>query len=121
MAYQILIVDDHPGTAHITSVLCRGEGYAPTVATNADEALELLRREQFDIALVDVAMPGMDGLTLTRLIRATPQWEGLPVIGMTAVATPTIRQDAVAAGMDKLIFKPFEIGTLRMSLLRLLP
>jgi CheY-like chemotaxis protein len=88
--------------------LLRRKGHIVTIANNGHEALELLGRQNCDLALVDVQMPEMDGLQLTAAIREKEKSTGahLPIIAMTAYAMKGDRERCLAAGMDDYIPKP---------------
>jgi two-component system, sensor histidine kinase and response regulator len=89
-----------------------------TLAGNGREALERLREARFDLVLMDIQMPGMDGLQATRLIRADTALAGLPVIAMTAHAFARDREQSKAAGMNDHVSKPFEPAQLFEVMLR---
>ncbi|GAB4212282.1 MAG: response regulator transcription factor [Roseiflexaceae bacterium] len=103
--YQILVVDDDPA---ITSVLRRGlayEGYSVTVAASGDQALGLARLQPPDLAILDIMLPGIDGLELLRRLRsADPQ---LPVIFLTAKDAPADQVAGFETGADDYVVKPF--------------
>ena len=86
MAY-ILIVEDDPVGAEVATVICEAAGHTTAHAANGREALERLAAERFDLALVDVQMPEMDGVTLTRIVRADAAYQHMPVLGCTAKAS----------------------------------
>jgi CheY-like chemotaxis protein len=79
-----------------------------TLATNGQEALDLLDQIAFDIVLMDIQMPVMDGITATRRIRQQSRFQQLPIIAMTAHAMLQDREESLAAGMNDHINKPFE-------------
>jgi CheY-like chemotaxis protein/anti-sigma regulatory factor (Ser/Thr protein kinase) len=107
---SILVVDDDRVTRHLVRGLLEPEGYAVTCAADADEALREIRRAQFDVALVDVWMPGMSGLDLTdQLHAAEPR---LKVVVMTADDTSETVLQAVRRQAYRFIAKPIEPGTL---------
>jgi len=80
-------------------------------ADSAEEALVLLERERFALILVDIQLPGMDGMELTRRIRNTPAWDGLVVVALTACAMRGDREKILAAGFDGYIPKPIDTRT----------
>ena len=110
---RILLVEDNPVNQEIAAELLRDAGAAVRVAGNGLEALDALSHategQLFDLVLMDVSMPVMDGYEATCRIRALPQFRDLPIIAMTAHAMEEERQRCFAAGMDAHISKPLEI------------
>ena len=98
--------------------LLRKLGLEATLAENGRLALELLEREPFDLVLMDVQMPEMDGLTATRLIRERKAFQDLPIVGMTARAMTGDREESLAAGMNDYLTKPLNAKELVACLLR---
>jgi CheY-like chemotaxis protein len=82
-------------------------GYHCDIARNGEEAVRAVERQDYDIILMDVQMPGMDGLQATRLIRRLdPPKNAVPIIAMTAHAMKDVRENYLAAGMNDYVFKP---------------
>lgn len=104
---HILIAEDEPTNAQMTAFICRRAGHSVRVAANGVRALALLADEQFDLALVDVLMPELDGLGLTRVIRMSEAHQALPIIGITALGGGDDHADMCRAGMDRVLPKPF--------------
>ena len=104
----VLVVDDNPTNLKLISVLLRTEGYDVRTAASAEEALLRLREALPDLVLMDVQLPGMDGLTLTRQLRADPRTSRLGIVALTAYAMPEDRQRALDAGCDEYIAKPID-------------
>ena len=122
-AVAVLLVEDERVNAIATSRLLGKSGYAVRVAENGLEALDLLRRESFDVVLMDVQMPVMDGIETTRAIRGGEAGEenrSLPIIAMTAYAMAGDRESFLAAGMDEYVAKPVALESLQDTLSRLL-
>jgi len=116
---RVLLVEDNELNQFVaTELLCDVAGMEVTLAGNGREALAHLRDARFDLVLMDIQMPGMDGLQATRLIRADPSLEGLPVIAMTAHAFARDREQSKAAGMNDHVSKPFEPAQLFEVMLR---
>lgn len=113
MTPRILLVEDDPDNAEIAMLACRSVGYEIEHAANGQEALDRLRHEPFDLVLVDLLMPGMDGVELTRVIRQQPALAHLPVIGVTAAVHAEALERLWAAGIDQLVTKPYRIHTLQ--------
>ena len=109
MDRTILIVDDNPLNLKLASDLLRLEGYRVLPCGNADAALDALSRHDLpDLILMDIALPGMDGLALTRHLRAQPRFADLPIVAMTAFAMKGDAQKALDAGCSGYVTKPID-------------
>ena len=86
------------------------QGYSVTVAASGGQAIACLNHQTFDVVLMDIHMPGMDGMQVTRLIRDSEQFTGqhIPIIAVTALAMKGDAEKCLAAGMDAYISKPIE-------------
>ena len=116
---RVLLVEDNELNRIVaTELLCDVAGMDVTLAGNGQEALDCLRDARFDLVLMDIQMPGMDGLQATRLIRADKSLAKLPVIAMTAHAFARDREQSKAAGMNDHVSKPFEPAQLFETMLR---
>jgi len=116
---RVLLVEDNELNRFVaTELLCDVAGMDVTLAGNGHEALAQLREARFDLVLMDIQMPGMDGLQCTRLIRADRALAGVPVIAMTAHAMAGDRDKSIAAGMNDHVDKPFEPAQLFEVMLR---
>ncbi len=114
---RILLVEDHPLNQELASELLRRAGMTVQLAENGEQALSALERcAPFDAVLMDCQMPVMDGYTATRLLRARPEWQHLPVIAMTASALAEDRERARASGMNAHITKPIDVGLMMRTL-----
>ena len=105
-AAHILVVDDNATNRMVAETLCEMFDCTSESATDGIEAVEAARTGRFDLILMDIKMPRMDGVTATREIRKLPQGARLPIIAMTANAFSEDRQRCVDAGMDDFISKP---------------
>jgi two-component system, cell cycle response regulator DivK len=108
----ILIVDDNAINLKLARVTLRGEGYDVHTATDAEEALAVLDRIHPRLILMDIQLPGMDGLELTRRLKADPAQQDIIVIALTAYAMKGDEQRAREAGCDGYIAKPIDTRTL---------
>jgi CheY-like chemotaxis protein len=108
----ILIVDDHPVNLKLVRVLLAGEGYVVRTAAHAEEALAVLADFQPRLILMDLQLPGMDGLELTRRLKANPALRPMIIIAVTAYAMKGDEERARAAGCDGYITEPIETRTL---------
>jgi two-component system cell cycle response regulator DivK len=104
---QILIVEDNAGSLMLATVALEFEGYAVTGADSAEEARRILKTRKPDLILMDIQLPGMDGLEFTRELKASETTAGIPVIALTAHAMPLHERAARAAGCDGFIPKPW--------------
>jgi CheY-like chemotaxis protein/HPt (histidine-containing phosphotransfer) domain-containing protein len=108
------VAEDNIVNQRLTEHLLRGRGHHVTIAKNGREALELLEKQAFDLALVDVQMPEMDGLQLAAAIREKEKntEAHLPIIAMTAYAMKGDRERCLEAGMDSYVAKPINSSQL---------
>ena len=110
---EVLLVEDHPVNQQLACALLQRWGHRVSVADNGQLALEQLARRRFDLVLMDMMMPVLDGLESTRRFRALEAQqrpgERTPVIAMTARATPADRELCMAAGMDDYLSKPIDV------------
>ncbi len=108
----ILIVDDNPTNLKLLRVLLQGEGYDVRTATDAEEALEALKAFHPRLILMDIQLPGMDGLELTRRLKSDARTRGIIIAALTAFAMKGDEQKALDAGCDGYIAKPVDTRTL---------
>jgi two-component system, sensor histidine kinase len=116
---RVLLVEDHPINQKLAVSLIERAGHRVTLAHNGEEGLLAAMQERFDLVLMDMQMPVMDGLQATRSIRAheaTHQLARVPIAAMTANAMPSDRQACEDAGMDDFLSKPFKADELRALL-----
>ncbi|QTC92785.1 hybrid sensor histidine kinase/response regulator [Brevundimonas goettingensis] len=121
-ALRVLCADDHEVNRQVITMILEPLGVDLTLAENGAEALELFRSEHFDIVLMDVQMPEMDGLTATRALRAHETTTGLgrtPVISLTANAMPDDVRRSLEAGSDLHLAKPIRPAALLDAIVRL--
>ncbi|RLQ21727.1 DUF4154 domain-containing protein [Seongchinamella sediminis] len=114
VARRILLVEDNPVNQKVARELLAKRGHAVQLACNGREAVDISAREEFDLVLMDVHMPVMDGLTATRIIRERERSTGVhvPIVALTAGATIEDRENCLAAGMNSFVTKPFRAGEL---------
>ena len=108
----ILIVDDNEQNLKLTKVILTIEGYEVRTAIDAEEALRILESFTPHLILMDVQLPRMDGLELTRQLKADPVRRGIIVIALTASAMKGDEKKAYAAGCDDYLSKPIDIDVL---------
>lgn len=113
---RVLLVEDNELNQLLAGSILEQQGCVVQVAATGADALERLRNELFDCVLMDMQMPGMDGLTATRHARAEGLQSGIPIIAMTANVMATDQQACLDAGMDDFVGKPFVIDDLLATL-----
>jgi CheY-like chemotaxis protein len=109
---SILIVDDNTQNLKLARVVLANEGFDVLTASNAEDALQLLRTATPRLILMDIQLPGMDGLELTRRLKADPATRAICVIALTAYAMKGDDEKAFAAGCDGYITKPIDVERL---------
>lgn len=109
---RILVVDDTPANLALAVVVLEVSGCQVLTAESAEQAQSLLSTVVPDLILMDVALPGMDGLTLTRLLKADKRLQHVPVIALTAFAMDGDELKALQAGCDGYITKPIDTRSL---------
>jgi CheY-like chemotaxis protein/HPt (histidine-containing phosphotransfer) domain-containing protein len=119
---RFLLAEDNEVNQKLAVWILEKRGHSVTVAANGQEALDALAKEQFDVVLMDVQMPEMNGLEATRIIRQNEQTTGrhLPIIAMTALAMKGDRERCLEAGMDEYVAKPIQPDQIFQTLDRLL-
>jgi CheY-like chemotaxis protein len=118
---RVLLVEDNPVNQRLATRLLEKRGHIVTVANNGQEALAALGRDSFDIVLMDVEMPVMDGFAATAAIREREKETGrhIPIVAMTAHAMKGDRERCLEAGMDDYIPKPLQVEQLMEIIERL--
>lgn len=106
-AGKILVVEDHQINQYVVKAMLDSLGCTTTMVSSGSDALEVLKREQFDLVLMDCRMPGLDGYETTRRARRALQVR-TPIVAMTANASEEERQACLDAGMDDFLPKPFK-------------
>jgi len=115
-----LLVDDTPINVKLLTALLKANGFAVTIATTGEAALELVEQTEFGLILLDIRLPGIDGLTVARRVRADPRHRQLVIVAVTASAMKTDIAAALEAGCDAFISKPIDTRTLIPTLQGLL-
>jgi CheY-like chemotaxis protein len=108
----VLVVDDNPANLKLVRILLSEEGYDVRVAGDAEEALSVLRAFRPRLILMDLQLPGMDGLALTARLKAEPTTRDIEIIALTAYAMKGDEERARAAGCDGYITKPIDTRAL---------
>jgi len=109
---RVLVADDSDSLRQLVSYALRRDGHTVSEASDGGQVLQMLTTERFDVAVLDVMMPVIDGLSLCRLVRSTPALHHLSIIVLSA-AIP--EADAIAAGAHVFMSKPYRLATVRAA------
>ncbi|RAR99957.1 response regulator [Cupriavidus alkaliphilus] len=117
---SILVVDDSPSLRRMIGACLRAGGFDVTEAADGDHAHALAVAGSFGMLVTDQVMPGMDGLTLIRSLRATPRYARMPILMLTTEQDGSIREQARIAGASGFLPKPFDPDGLMQAVAALL-
>ena len=118
---RVLLVEDNEINQIIAEDLLKNAGYLVDIANNGQEAIDMIAQGTYSAVLMDIQMPVLDGLTATRILRETGQYNDLPIIAMSAHAMAGDREKSLAHGMDEHITKPIDPDVLYETLKKFLP
>jgi CheY-like chemotaxis protein len=120
LAEKILIVEDNPPSLRLIEITLRSRGYTLLRATDGEEALAVAVRERPDLIIMDVQLPGMSGLEVTRRLRQMPEFAAVPIVAVTANAMKGDREKTHRAGCDAYLSKPINTRELPQVIGRML-
>jgi DNA-binding response OmpR family regulator len=106
---HILVVDDDPAILRLLSTNLKARGYEVTTATDGEESLEAVQKDFIDLIILDIMMPGVDGVEVCRRIR---EWSGIPIIILSAKGDEKDKVKCLELGADDYLTKPFGIAEL---------
>jgi PAS domain S-box-containing protein len=115
---KILVVEDNPTNRQIVLTVLQALGYQPDIAENGQTGIEMAEVGGYDLILLDVQMPDIDGWTVARHLRQHVRDKQLTIVAITAAVSPEDRQRCFDAGMDDFVMKPFKISTLKDVILK---
>lgn len=107
MENKILIVDDEPDIVDLVTYNLKKDGFRVTTASDGEEALSKIRKDKFDLVVLDLMLPGIQGVELCRIIRNDPKTAGIPIIMLTAKGEEVDRVIGLESGADDYMTKPF--------------
>jgi len=117
---SILAVDDSASMRQMVAFTLKGAGHQVTEAADGQAALDLAKRQKFDLVLSDVNMPRMDGIALTRELRSLPMFKFVPILMLTTEGGMNKKQEGKAAGATGWIIKPFNPEQLLATIKRVM-
>src|SRR5450631_2731449 len=116
----VLVVEDNPANMKLTTLLLHSAGHNVLPAVDAETGLRLAHDEQPDLILMDIQLPGMDGLAATAILKQDPATAAIPVIALSALAMNADAERSMSAGCDAHIVKPLRYNELYVAMERLL-
>jgi two-component system cell cycle response regulator DivK len=116
----VLIIEDNEKNMKLARDILRAKGYDIVEATSGEEGVKLAKEKKPDLVLMDIQLPGINGIEAFRQIRAHPGTARVPVVALTASVTPTDRSAITAAGFDAFIGKPISLKEFVATVKRLL-
>ena len=108
---KILLIEDNAVNRDLTQFLLESQGYEVHEAATAEEAFEILETERPDLIVMDIQLPGMDGLEATKRLKQNPPTRDIPVVAVTSYAMKGDRESAAAAGCAGYVTKPIDKTT----------
>ena len=121
MKKRVLVVEDDAAVSYMIAQILRAEGYESAIAAEGRIALSMLRSNSFDMVILDVMLPGMDGISILKSIREEPDLNGVPVLMLSAKTDDATTWAGWRAGCDYYMTKPFDPDELLTILKRLEP
>jgi CheY-like chemotaxis protein len=115
---NILLVEDDPTDMKLLSAVLNSSGHQVLGKGTAEQALQDVRNRQPEVILLDLKLPGMDGLALARLLKRDPETRHIPIVAITAAREKFSQEDALAAGCDAFILKPIDTRKLPAQIVR---
>jgi CheY-like chemotaxis protein len=116
----VLVIDDNAANLLLTKTLLQANGYLVREAGNAEDGVRAATEAMPDLILMDIQLPGQDGLAATRALKADPATASIPVIALSAYALPAEKEAALAAGCNGYITKPIDTRAFPIEIARLL-
>jgi len=111
MSGRVLLIEDNEANRYLATYLLERDGFQVTHAPDGPTGIDRASRESFDIVLIDIHLPGMDGYAVTEALRANPKLAGVPMVAVTSHAMHGDREKALAVGCTGYIEKPINPGT----------
>ncbi len=108
MNKKILIVEDNPQNMKLIEMILSAKGYIPLKATDGEEALDMAIKERPDLIIMDIQLPKLNGLEVTKKLRETPSVSHIPIIALTAYAMQKDKERAIEAGCNAYLSKPID-------------
>jgi len=118
---KALVIDDVESNRRVAAALLEWHGFEVQLADNARAGLDLIRAEPFDVLLLDISMPGLNGMDLCKKIRQDPAMRSMHIVAYTAHVYPEDKAEILQAGFNALLTKPISVQSLREALHPVVP
>jgi CheY-like chemotaxis protein len=105
---NVLVIEDDPTSLKLANLVLESQGYKVNSTEAAEKAMESIKRDKPDVILLDLALPGMDGFSLARLLKQDPSTRDIPIIAMTSYPDRFPQQEATKAGCNAYVVKPID-------------
>lgn len=106
MTANILVVEDNPDNSKLVSWILEDEGYESVCVATGEDCLTIIEQQSFDLILMDISLPGLNGKEVTRKIRQHPSLHAIPILALTAHAMEAEQQSIRESGVNGLLTKP---------------
>jgi len=106
---KVLVVEDNPINMELVLEILNGLGFEAISAVNGAEAIKKTEKEVYDLILMDIALPGIDGIETTKKIRSKPQYKNVPFVALTAFAMAGDKERLLNAGFNEYVSKPLDV------------
>ncbi len=115
---RVLVVEDNPLNMELVLEILEVHGFKADGAKDGNEAVRMAEKETYDLVIMDIELPGMNGVETTRIIWSKPAYKNVPVVALTAYAMKGDRERYLDSGFDDCVPKPVEVGEFMMFLER---
>lgn len=107
---KVLVVEDNPLNMELVLEILEEQGFEAHGATDGKEAVKMAEKETYDLIIMDIELPGMDGVEAARIIRSNPAYKNVPAIAMTAYAMKGDKERFIASGFNDYVPKPIDVN-----------
>jgi CheY-like chemotaxis protein len=106
---NVLVIEDNPLNMELILEILRSQGFTVDTADDGEKAIKMTETSTYDLILMDIALPGIDGIEATKIIRSKPKFKNVPVFALTAFAMAGDRERLLKAGFNEYISKPLDV------------
>jgi CheY-like chemotaxis protein len=106
---KVLVIEDNPLNMELILEILRSQGFTVDTADDGEKAIKMTEKSTYNLILMDIGLPGIDGVEATKIIRSKSQFKNIPVIALTAFAMAGDKERLLKAGFDEYISKPLDV------------